>query len=263
MSPTLQVNTLSAGYRRRKVIDKLTLAPIPAGTVTALVGPNGAGKSTLLRALAGFVPAKGALRFGDRDLLRETAARRAQTVGLMPQSAFAGVTLTVLETVIVALKTAPAGGPSDLDIRQRALDALARVGIADLALQPVNELSGGQRQLANLAQTIARGQEIILLDEPTSALDLRLQMVVMKLVAEIAAEGRMVVVVLHDLNLALQWADRLIVLGSKGLRIEGPPREAITPELLAEVYGVRGRIEACSRGIPRLLIDAAIDEAGA
>ena len=256
-SPCLRIEALSAGYRQRRVLERLTLAPMPPGKVMALVGPNGAGKSTLLRALAGFISAEGSARFGERDLLREPLARRSQLVGLMPQSSFAGVTLTVLETIILALKTAPAGA-SGGDIRHRALETLQRIGIEDLALRPIDELSGGQKQLANLAQAIARGQEIILLDEPTSALDLRLQIIVMEIVRAIAAEGRIVIVVLHDLNLALRWTDHLIVLADKGLYVEGPPQEAITPKMLSEVYGVEGCLEACSRGIPRLLIDAAV-----
>ena len=141
----------------------------------------------------------------------------------MPQTLPQRVALTVLEAVIAALRASPLADrdrPAD-ERATRAVAVLERVGIADLALEPLDHLSGGQRQLASLAQAIVREPAVLLLDEPTSALDLRHQVVVMTLVREFAAEGRIVIVVVHDLSLAARWADQVVVL-EQG-RAVGPP----------------------------------------
>ena len=132
---------------------------------------------------------------------------------------------------------------------------LERVGIGDLALSPLDHLSGGERQLASLAQAIVREPALLLLDEPTSALDLRHQVVVMELVRELAAEGRIVVVVLHDLNLAVRWAGHVVVLDQGRAVAVGPPGDAISPDVLARVYGVAARIEPVGQGRSQIVVD--------
>jgi len=151
----LKVSNLSVGYAKRKVIDNLTLAPFQPGTLTALVGPNAAGKSTLLRGLAGLQRATGAIHLGDLDLLRLQLPEYSRHVGYMPQSLPQRVALTVYEAMLSALRTSH-GSSSSADARQIALATLERLGIADLAMRGLDELSGGQRQLASLAQAIAR-----------------------------------------------------------------------------------------------------------
>lgn len=253
----LEISHLQAGYRNRPVIRGLTLPAIESGQVTALVGPNAAGKSTLLRALAGLIAASGAIKLGDLDVLRLSVAERAGHIAFMPQLLPIGAVLTVLESVIAALKASPIEGHdnSDRAIRGRAIAMLDRLGIAHLALEPLDRLSGGQRQLASLAQAVVREPRLLLLDEPTSALDLRHQFHVMEIVRSIARADRIVIIVLHDLNLAAHFADRIVVLGEGMVQADGTPDGALTAQTLAKVYGVVARIERCSRGRLQISID--------
>jgi iron complex transport system ATP-binding protein len=258
----LQVEKLSAGYGGKRVVDAIDLPSLAAGTTTSLVGPNGAGKSTLLRAIAGLMPATGSVRLNGEELNGASLRKRARRVAYVPQALPQGVGLSVLETVIAALEasapdeTALAGAQ---DAAEQALAALRDVGAEDLALQRIDQLSGGQKQLAGLAQALVRRPQVLLLDEPTSALDLRHQHEVLDLARRYARErGAVVVMVLHDLQAAARASDALLVLSHGKLAATGSPAEAITPAMLAEVYQVRARVEPCSRGLIQVLVDAVL-----
>lgn len=251
------VTGLNVGYPRRRVIDALTLSPFAPGSVTAVVGPNAAGKSTLLRGLAGLLPAQGSIRLGDAELTAMPRASRAARIGFMPQALPTGAALSLLETVITALAVNPLDGaamPHAL-MRRRAMAVLERLGIGDLALEPLDALSGGQRQMASLAQAIVREPSVLLLDEPTSALDLRHQVQVMSIVRELAGAGAIIVAVLHDLGMAARWADRIVVLDHGALAAEGASHDVITGAMLAQVYGVEARVEHCSAGRIQIIVD--------
>ena len=254
----LEVRGLAVGYPGRNVITDLTVPPFEAGTMTALVGPNAAGKTTLLRGLAGLIRARGSVRLGSRELLGLSPADYAVHVGYMPQSLPQRVALTVYEAMLGALKTSPKAGSAQ-ETRRAALATLDRLGIADLALRGLDELSGGQRQLASLAQAIARAPSVLLLDEPTSALDLAHQHRVMSMVEELARErGTVTIVVLHDIALACRWCGRILVLADGRVAADGPPEEAVTPGMLREVYGVEARVERCSRGFVQVMVDGIV-----
>lgn len=258
----LKIDRLSVGYGRGTVVKDLTLRALEPGTVTALVGPNAAGKSTLLRALAGLLRSDGEVHLGGLDLGALDLAERARHVAFMPQAMPAGISLSVMEAVVTSLRATPAfeDRMSGAKAHRRALAVLSRFGILDLAMEPLDRLSGGQRQLASLAQAAVREPALLLLDEPTSALDPRHQLRVMGVVRDMAREGRVVVVVLHDLSLAAQFADRLVVLSDGTLAAEGPCDRTLTPEMLRQVYGVEARVERCSRGRMQVMIDAEIAE---
>lgn len=254
----LKVSGLSIGYARRPVIKDLTLAPFKPGTLTALVGPNAAGKSTLLRGLAGLQRASGEIHLGDTNLLRLSLPEYSRHVGYMPQSLPQRVALTVYEAMLSALRTSQ-GLTSSTEARQIAMTTLERLGIADLAMRGLDELSGGQRQLASLAQAIARKPAVLLLDEPTSALDLAHQHRVMSAVQELGVErGTITIVVLHDIALACRWCERILVLSPRGLAADAAPSKAITPETLASVYGIEARVERCSRGFVQVMVDGIV-----
>ncbi|TKW65013.1 MAG: ABC transporter ATP-binding protein [Paracoccus denitrificans] len=255
MTKALCVTELSAGYRGKPVLDRLNLQPLQPGTITALVGPNAAGKSTLLRSLAGLHPATGRIDLGELDLNRLSLAERACHVGFMPQSLPQRTELSVLEAVVGALQSAPIGTGRLADNRRRAVEVLDWLNILDLAMDGIGRLSGGQRQLASLAQAIVRKPRVLLLDEPTSALDLRHQFDVMSIVREIANSGCIVIVVLHDLTLAASWVDHLVVLDGGQIAAEGAPEIALTPEILSAVYKVQARVERCSRGRLQISVD--------
>lgn len=256
MTGGLQVRDLSAGYRNRRVIEKLSLPPIASGETVALLGPNAAGKSTLLRALAGLAPASGSVQLDGIELNGLSLADRAKAVTYMPQTLPQGVALTVLETVIGALEASPTGQVGGEDSAERAMAVLGRVGIDALAMRGIDELSGGQRQLAALAQALVRSPRLLLLDEPTSALDLNHQVRVLDLARSLAREqGMIAVLVLHDLQAAARIADRVVVLSDGRITAVGTPEEAITPAVLADVWRVQARIDHCERGSLRMVID--------
>jgi iron complex transport system ATP-binding protein len=253
MSPAandLQIQGLSAGYGARRVLRHLSLPPIAAGNITALVGPNGAGKTTLLRALAGLVPATGTARFGAGDLLKLSAAERSRVMAFMPQFLPQRMALTVLETVISALRASPqpTQAMDSAGFRDAALDTLERLGVVDLALDPFDQLSGGQRQLVSLAQALVRQPRLLLLDEPTSALDLRHQLQVMEIVRAVSRAGTTVIAVLHDLQAAARWADGIVVMQDGGLYASAAPALAINSTMLKDVYGIDGAVETTSSG---------------
>ncbi|WP_368907223.1 ABC transporter ATP-binding protein [Serratia marcescens] len=259
MSQGLRIENFSAGYPKRQVIDNLSVPMLPRGQITVLLGPNGSGKSTLLRSLAGLNPAQGKLWLDDGDLMQMPFARRAEKVVYLPQSLPAGVHLHVLESIIVAQRAS--GGRSNAGSEAEVMALLEQLGIAHLALSYLDQLSGGQKQLAGLAQSLIRQPSLLLLDEPLSALDLNYQFHVMDLVRRETRKRNIVtVVVVHDINIALRHGDHVLMLQDGDLIADGAPDQVITPQSLARVYGVRGRIERCSQGTPQVLIDGLVNQ---
>jgi iron complex transport system ATP-binding protein len=252
----LIVSNLSAGYGGCTVLQDLSMPAAAPGEVVSLIGPNAAGKSTLLRALAGLHPATGSVLLDGRELNGLSLAERARSVTYMPQTLPQGVALTVLETLVSALRASPVQGAVSQDEAATALAVLQRLGLDGLAMRRLDQLSGGQKQLASLAQAVVRGPRLLLLDEPTSALDLRHQLKVMKLVRELAAErGMTVIMVLHDLQAAARASDRVMVLSEGVVAADGTPEQAITPAILAQVYQVEARVERCARGTLQVMVD--------
>jgi iron complex transport system ATP-binding protein len=250
----LCIGNLSVGYGKKPVIRDLSLSPIRAGQVTALVGPNAAGKTTLLRTIAGLLKATGHIAVRGSDLLGMSAVERSALVSYMPQSMPERASLTVLESVLATWHAVRRDGTSEIENpRDRAIALLDRLGIIDIALEPLDCLSGGQRQLCSLAQSLISNPAALLLDEPTSALDLRHQATVMSVVRELAAAGKIVVCVLHDLSQAARWADSIVVMSKGGLHSQGTPDQTITPQMLADVYAVQARVERLS-GYPYVLV---------
>ncbi|WP_393947109.1 ABC transporter ATP-binding protein [Kluyvera intermedia] len=249
----LVIRDLHTGYRHKKIIDGLTTPQLPRGQITALLGPNGSGKSTLLRALADLNPAQGSIRLNGEELTTLPSAKRAQKVVYLPQSLPAGVHLHALESVIVARR---ASGNSHGDAQTEALAILEKLGVGHLAMHYLDQLSGGQKQLIGLAQSLIRQPDLLLLDEPLSALDLNYQFHVMDIVArETRLRNIVTVVVIHDINIALRHAQYAVMLKTGALIASGIPDEVVTPPNLATVYGVRGRVERCSQGLPHVVVD--------
>lgn len=250
----LAVRDLSVRYRRRTVLTSVDMPTVEPGELIALAGPNAAGKSTMLKAMAGLIPASGQVLYGDDDWLAWPARERVQHIGFMPQSLPEDSDLTVLEATLTAMHSGGMGARKADELH--ALRVIEHLGIGKLSLRPLYQLSGGQRQLAALAQTVVRDCPVLLLDEPVSALDLAHQWQVMHVARRLADEGRIVIAVLHDLALAAQWADRVAILHGGRLHSFGAPREVITDTALREVWGVQARVRNCERGRAFVLIDA-------
>ncbi|MFK0160966.1 ABC transporter ATP-binding protein [Rhizobium sp. NPDC090279] len=251
----LVIRDLTVAYGRKRVVHSFSLGPLRRGEVLALLGPNAAGKSTLLRGIAGLGSASGQVRLDGIDLARLSRVERAKRIAYMPQSQPPGIGLPVIEAVVSACS----GMLGRQAAMREAYDALERLGADELAMLSLSELSGGQRQMVALAQAIVRRPEVLLLDEPTSALDLKHQIYVMECAAALARErGTIVLAVLHDVPLALRYADSVAMLKDGCLKVHGPAEEIVTPELLADVYGIEARVERCSLGRIQIMVDGTL-----
>ena len=250
----LLIRDLHTGYRKKNIIEGLTTPLLPRGKITALLGPNGSGKSTLLRALADLNPAEGSIELNGENLMHLSGAERAQKVVYLPQSLPAGVHLHALESVMVARRAS--GYQQQGNAEQEAFAILDKLGVAHLAMSFLDQLSGGQKQLIGLAQSLIRQPDLLLLDEPLSALDLNYQFHVMDIVArETRLRNIVTLVVIHDINIALRHAEYVTMLKNGALIASGRPDEVVTPANLATVYGVEGRVEYCSQGLPHVVVD--------
>ncbi|MEJ3654148.1 ABC transporter ATP-binding protein [Actinomycetes bacterium KLBMP 9759] len=240
----LEAEQVRLGYGDRVVVDALDIEVV-SGTVTAVIGPNGCGKSTLLRALGRLLkPSAGQVLLDGKRIDKLPTREVAKVLGILPQSPSAPEGLTVADLV------ARGRHPHQAWYRQWSADdeeavaqSLEWTGIADLAERPVDELSGGQRQRAWISMALAQGTDLLLLDEPTTFLDLAHQVDVLELVRRLHTEaGRTVVMVLHDLNLAARYADRLVAMCDGRIVAAGDPHDVITEEMLSEVFGLAAKV---------------------
>ncbi|MFF2073985.1 ABC transporter ATP-binding protein [Kitasatospora sp. NPDC058162] len=242
----LTIQGVTAGYRPgRPVLGGIDLT-VPAGQVVAVVGPNGCGKSTLLRAVARLHrPDGGRILVGGEDIWRLRPRRAAHLVALLPQSPQAPEAVTVAG--LVRYGRHPHQGLfrqwSGEDERLTA-GALRATGVDALADRRLDQLSGGQRQRCWLAMVLAQDAPVVLLDEPTSALDLGHAVEVLELVRAVAAGGRTVVMVLHDLAAAARYADLLVALRDGAVVACGPPREVVDAPLVRALYDIDSHVLA-------------------
>lgn len=214
---------------------------VEPGQVWGVLGPNGAGKTTLLHTLAGLrVPRSGQVRVDSRPLTALGRRQVARTLGLVFQDSQDGFPATVRETALIGrhpwLSAWQMEGGEDLRLAEAALE---RLDVAHLAERLVSTLSGGERQRLAIATVLTQAPQIWLADEPTNHLDLHHQTAVMALLAEQAAEGRAVMMCLHDLNLAARWCDHLLLLYPDGEACWGPRDAMLIPSALERLYGQR------------------------
>ena len=237
-------------------IDNLTLADnisfeLNPGQVTAVLGPNGAGKSTLLKALFGDIDlSQGAIRHQETTLNPKALARWRARFGYMPQDIHLEVSLSVIEVVLMGRLDSLSLRIDD-DLLKQGLHILNSIGMAHLANRNVSSLSGGQRQMILFAQAIMRNPQIMLLDEPVSALDLHHQHVLLDhLVKQTRKQQFVSIMVLHDLNLAAQYADHLLVIKQGQLVASGAPNTILTTELVKSIYNVDATVHHDNDGVP-------------
>ncbi|HET9655128.1 MAG TPA: ABC transporter ATP-binding protein [Kineosporiaceae bacterium] len=246
----LEVRGLGVRVGRAQLLSGVDLT-VPAGSWTAVVGPNGAGKSTLLRAIAGLLGYQGQVLLGGRDAASLRPRQRAATLGYAPQVPTVPQAMSVAEYVTLGrtpYRSLLAGPRSDdRDVVTHALDELDLTPLAD---RPLRTLSGGERQRAVLARALAQQPSVLLLDEPTSALDLGHAQNVLELVDRLRWEqGLTVLSSLHDLVLAGQYAQRLVLLAGGRMVAEGGPAQVLTAQALATHYGARAEVSPGPDGV--------------
>lgn len=243
----LELRDLSAGYGRKTVISQVD-ATFSPGTVTAILGPNGCGKSTLLKALCGILPAQGQILLEGQSLLALPQRQRAQLVSYLAQSR------TVPD--ITAQRLVLHGRFPYLTFprhyRQEdwnaAKTAMEQMGIGELADTPLPRLSGGQRQKVYIAMALAQDSPVVLLDEPTSFLDIATQLQTMEQARLLAKDGKTVILVLHDISLAMAGAQQILVMDRGRVVSSGTPEEIFSAGILERVFSVKLRRSPADNG---------------
>ncbi|WP_168123860.1 ABC transporter ATP-binding protein [Paenibacillus sp. HB172176] len=240
----LEAKALSIAYGEKTVLEQLDLR-IPPGKITVLIGSNGCGKSTLLRTIARLrQPSSGAILLDGKQLSSMSSKEIARQLAMLPQGPEAPEGLTVRQLVRQGRYPHQSWlkqwSQEDERMVKYALDATRTAEFAERSLQA---LSGGQRQRAWIALALAQGTDMLLLDEPTTYLDLTHQVDILDMLFELnEREGRTIVMVLHDLNLACRYAHHMVAVSEGGIYDEGPPEQIMTEEMVRHVFRMRCRI---------------------
>jgi iron complex transport system ATP-binding protein len=241
--PAIEVRDLRVTLGGAGILHGVDL-DVGVGEWVTVIGPNGAGKSTLLRAVGGLLPFAGTVSLFGVPHGRLRRRERARTVATVPQNPVIPAGMAVFDYVLLGRTPyiRPLGRESIVDLA--AVDeVLERLDLTRFAGRYLDTLSGGERQRACLARALAQGATVLLLDEPTSALDIGHQQDVLDLVDQLRADhGLTVLACMHDLSLAGEYADRMVLLASGRVVASGPPRAVLTEPLLREHYGARVRI---------------------
>ncbi|WP_249199223.1 heme ABC transporter ATP-binding protein [Photobacterium sp. GJ3] len=249
MRSAISAEGLRLSLGGKTLLDNLSIS-FHGGELTALLGPNGAGKSTLLKVLCGEVQSKGDVYFFGEKRQQWAPADLAKHLGVLPQHSSLSFGFTAQE--VAELGTMPLGLKQN-DSQRLAQKMMTDVGIAHLGPRLYPTLSGGEKQRVHFARVLAQLSEagercVLMLDEPTSALDLAHQHSCLRLAKEMAAQGAAVILVIHDLNLAAEYADRLVLLNQGKIQADGDAWHTLTAENIQSVYGSPVMIESHPRG---------------
>ena len=240
MNAIIKVQNISVSINEKEIVHGISL-DIPEGKVTAIIGPNGCGKSTTLKALSRILPYKGSVTFKGQEMSTLSQREFAKCLAILTQSPQAPSDLTVND--LVEMGRFPHRGflgRAGKDDKEHVEWALEQTGVKEMRYRLLNTLSGGERQRAWIAMALAQRPEVLLLDEPTTYLDICHQLEIMQLIGRLNQElGLTVVMVVHDLNHAIMYADHVVVVKAGKLVTSGAPREIITADLLADVFKVK------------------------
>lgn len=234
------VNNLSFAYNGIPVIRDFNLH-FKSGELISIVGPNGSGKSTMLKCMNGILcPQEGSILLDDQNISNFRAGQLAKKMAYVPQSESGTFPATVFDTVLLGRKPHIQWSPGKRDIDVTA-EVIEKLNLSDIALKSINKLSGGQRQRVFIARALAQEPEILLLDEPTANLDLKHQLEVLKILKQLSQQGITVVIAIHDLNLALQYSDKFVLLKDGEIFAEGG-KEIISNENIEQLYDIKVKI---------------------
>ncbi len=238
----IAVQNLCFSYNSCPILADICL-DIRKGEVVSIVGPNGAGKSTLLKCMVRLLqPQSGTVHIDGKDIARKNSRELAKAMGYVPQNTRDAFSFTVLETVLMGRKPHIAWEVTDEDFHV-VTQVMKFMAIEHLAERPLDQLSGGQKQKVFVARALAQQPQIFLFDEPTSNLDVRHQLEVFATIKRLAdTEGRTVIVVVHDLNLASRFSDTLVMLQQGVIYAVGNPDEVITEHNIRQVYNISASI---------------------
>ena len=235
----LKLLDVALGYQRNLVVENMTLEA-RHGEMLGLVGPNGCGKSTIIKALSRVIlPRSGSIFINERNISRIPRIELARLLGVVPQIPLLPSTFTAFEIVLMGrnphLGLLQHEGPKDMAI---AWEAMEKTSTQYIAKRRIGQLSGGEIQSVVIARVLAQQTEAVLLDEPTANLDIGRQIEILDLIKSLCQKkGFTVVIALHDLNLAAQYCDRLILIDKGRIHCQGKPGEVITAENIVRVYG--------------------------
>ena len=236
----LKIKSITVSYNGHEILRDISMT-IAAGEIFALVGPNGAGKSTLIKTISGVLnPKSGSIHVDNQNIARMDSAQRARHLAVVPQARKLPGAYTVYDTVLLG-RTPYLGWLGQAGEKDHALVRLAldRTQTSLLTERRISQLSGGEQQRVLLARALAQDTPIMVMDEPTTHLDLEHQTILLNLVCQLATEQDLtVLMVLHDLNLAALYADRVAVLVAGHIQAQGTPQEVLTPQTLTSVYNV-------------------------
>jgi len=237
-TPRLVARNVTVFRGRRRTVDDASVT-LNAGELIVLVGPNGAGKTTLARALAGLIACDGDIRFDEQSLLSMEARARARAISYLPQGHEFHWPMSVDN--IVALGREPHADPfsrtSDAD-RVAVRQAMVATSIEHLASRTVTTLSGGEQARVAIARALTTNAAALITDEPTASLDERHQLIIMGLLRRIAEQGGAVLAIIHDLTLAMRFADRVVVMNEGRIVANDKPAMALTPARIADIFGI-------------------------
>ncbi len=254
----LEINNLSLAYGRRVVISDLSFQVMP-GEIVGLIGPNGCGKSTIIKALSRVIsPSSGEITLDGKNIFKIPREGLARLLGVVPQMPLLPSTFSAFEIVLMGrnphLGLLQYEGEKDMAVCWQAMEKTAT---QHLAGRKVGELSGGEIQCIVIARVLAQEPESILLDEPTANLDINRQVAILDLIRDLCRENSLgVVIALHDLNLASQYCDRLVLIKNGRVHAQGTPGEVINSRNIEEVYGAGSCVYAHpGNGLPVVLLN--------
>lgn len=233
----LELNRVGFSYKKHSALRDITLT-LPDSGLICLVGPNGSGKSTLIKCINRIIPPQGTILFNGQNVADMSISTIAKTFGYVAQDISSAFPITVFDMILLGRRVYLGWNPTkqDLEIVSKNISLL---GLEDFALRKVNELSGGERQKVLIATALSQEPKVLLLDEPTSNLDVKHQLDVMRHLKKIVKEQKMLALMaMHDLNLASQYSDQVVMLQKGSLYIKGAPGEVLTAENIKKIYHV-------------------------
>jgi iron complex transport system ATP-binding protein len=255
----LEMRNVTLGYNHQPVLRDITLKASP-GEMVGLIGPNGSGKSTIIKALSRVMqPDSGKIAANGQDIVTIPRRELACMVGVVPQLPLLPSSFTAFEIVLMGRN--PHLGLFQSESRRdwdMAWQAMVKTGTDPLANRHINELSGGEIQCVLIARVLVQETKVILLDEPTANLDIGRQVEILDLIKNLCTENNLTVMAaVHDLNLAAQYCDRVILIHEGKIHAEGTPQEVITENNMRQVYGAENCVFTHpANGLPTVLLGA-------